>query len=826
MAQSGKITELVDVKAYQDWLKMVEAVETGEKAMRQATIAALELTKATGSGTPKETIQNTQKLAKATDLVVETQNQQIRQQNELVKAEAKLNAATKLYAGSQKELSANIDYLTKKRERLSGAAKEEEQRTNALKKQIDELNETYKKNATAAQAQAKNIGNYKSAVEGLKGQLMKLGGVMAAAFSVTAITAFFKSGYEGIEKQIIAERRLLVALDGRRFAQQQLVKQAAELQDKTGIDDDTIVSVQALAAEHGLTTEEIKKATQAAIAYSAVTGKDLNDAAKELFGTLEGKLGRTLPKLSIEFTDLTNTQLQNGAAIDLVIQKYGAYTETAITASGKLKNAWGEFQETITRSAFGEFITRALTDTSKFINLIGKGVEKGRDGVRDAALRQNDLNVLLNKQNNLRKQQKDLQQQIDATTSKGARGEDLKTKKIQEYNAVMVHLNAVSKEIVRRQGEQLDAGIKTVVVEEKKTKQTKDLKDALKDKNKVQEKEISIYTWLKLKQEEQAIATTDYTAAANDLVPVVEELFDEYAKLAQFEEADMPWAASSRKLIDDETESLKKQKEELKNLRESLKELGIDTAGDILTNIIGENYDQRIQEVTDSLESWHALQLQNIEERKNKGLISDKEYQKQKEKLEADYEKKQKEAKTKAAKIEKEAALWEIAINTAVAIAKAAPNVLLMALAAATGAGQAAIVASKPIPKFAKGTQNAPEGFAIVGERGSEMVIDNGRAYMTPSTDTLTYLSKGSKVIPHDEVMQMAEAMGNPAIPKMTDKGFGYDITEIMNNVSGRIVSAIKNKQETHINITEAGMRKITRSANGWTEYINKNIRH
>ena len=61
--------------------------------------------------------------------------------------------------------------------------------------------------------------------------------------------------------------------------------------------------------------------------------------------------------------------------------------------------------------------------------------------------------------------------------------------------------------------------------------------------------------------------------------------------------------------------------------------------------------------------------------------------------------------KTKQAKEDKAKALFDIAINTAVAVIKAAPNPVLMALAGIVGGLSAALVASKPIPKFKSGVE-------------------------------------------------------------------------------------------------------------------------
>lgn len=78
-------------------------------------------------------------------------------------------------------------------------------------------------------------------------------------------------------------------------------------------------------------------------------------------------------------------------------------------------------------------------------------------------------------------------------------------------------------------------------------------------------------------------------------------------------------------------------------------------------------------------------------------------YNLRRERAEENYNKKKNEINRKAAIADKLAALFNIGINTAVGITKAFPNVFLQVLVAAAGALQAATVAAKPIPQFAKG---------------------------------------------------------------------------------------------------------------------------
>jgi len=135
-------------------------------------------------------------------------------------------------------------------------------------------------------------------------------------------------------------------------------------------------------------------------------------------------------------------------------------------------------------------------------------------------------------------------------------------------------------------------------------------------------------------------------------------------------------------------------------------------------------------------------ELQALEDKNKKGLISDKEYAKQKSALEL------KEAKQQRTK-----ALFEIAVNTATSIVKVFPNFILMALAGALGAIQAATVLSKPLPEaLAKGSKDAPRKF-IAGEAGRELVaLKSGQILMA---DRATYFEgdkfKGATVFSNPE---------------------------------------------------------------------------
>jgi len=107
-------------------------------------------------------------------------------------------------------------------------------------------------------------------------------------------------------------------------------------------------------------------------------------------------------------------------------------------------------------------------------------------------------------------------------------------------------------------------------------------------------------------------------------------------------------------------------------------------------------------------------------------------------------------------------AIMNILLSTAQsvisALAMTPPNVPLAIANGIVGGIQLATAMAVQIPQFAEGTDNAPEGYAIVGEKGTELVTEpDGKQWLTPAKDTLTYLKKGSKVTTNDELMEMVK---------------------------------------------------------------------
>lgn len=185
-----------------------------------------------------------------------------------------------------------------------------------------------------------------------------------------------------------------------------------------------------------------------------------------------------------------------------------------------------------------------------------------------------------------------------------------------------------------------------------------------------------------------------------------------------------------------------------------------------ITSIVTSAFDARIEQIEEEQEKNEEAgeeEIERIEELAESGVISTEKAEARKRAAEQATADKNKELEKQKVDLEQKQAKWQkansiiqttIATSQAImkALAEAGPfaGPILAAVIGAMGAAQVAIIASQPIPKYAKGTDNHPGGLAIVGDGGRQEVIetDNG-AYITPSVPTLVDIPKRAKVIPN-----------------------------------------------------------------------------
>jgi hypothetical protein len=159
-------------------------------------------------------------------------------------------------------------------------------------------------------------------------------------------------------------------------AEERLSRYADQLQMTTIYEADYVRGIMANLVAQGKTESQINRLIKISADYASATGSDLNSAVERLSGTLQGS-ARGLDRENKAIEALSETQLKNGEALDILEKQYAGFAETVgTTASGnieRLKNAIGELKEGI-----GEFIdsqiASKLVQAIDAINLVMEGI--------------------------------------------------------------------------------------------------------------------------------------------------------------------------------------------------------------------------------------------------------------------------------------------------------------------------------------------------------------------------------------------------------------------------------------------------------------------
>ena len=274
---------------------------------------------------------------------------------EAVSAQARYNVYLKSY----------IDLLAKSNGTVQKGMPIERQRIKQLKeaeKAVKQEAEAEKKAQQTSKALTAAFNENGGAAAGFAGKMQSLaasGGVAAAGITaaIAAAKAFIgilKEGTEAYKVQEKAEGALQAAAANNPYLSaesvQRLKDYASELQGVTNFGDEGTIDVMAQLAASGRSEAEIMKIMGAAADYAAATHTDLATAAQTLNATYGGMSG-TLGKQVDGIKGLTEEQLKNGDAIDLVAKKYQGFAKNAADSSIQAKNAFGDFMESIGRIA-------------------------------------------------------------------------------------------------------------------------------------------------------------------------------------------------------------------------------------------------------------------------------------------------------------------------------------------------------------------------------------------------------------------------------------------------------------------------------------------
>ncbi len=202
----------------------------------------------------------------------------------------------------------------------------------------------------AVKSAAGDLGSLKSAAD-------KLGKTLKTALSVTAIVASVNmlgkavagcfSDFSAAERSY---KQLAFALKDS-AGYERVTDTIASLSTQTLSSKADIEGMVAQLAALGKSAEEIEGISQAAVYLSNVTGKDLNASMMNLLDSYTGATSE-LVKLGIEIGEVSKEELAQGAAVDVVIEKFGEYSRMMADNDTQqhlvnMKNTWGDIKQQV-----------------------------------------------------------------------------------------------------------------------------------------------------------------------------------------------------------------------------------------------------------------------------------------------------------------------------------------------------------------------------------------------------------------------------------------------------------------------------------------------
>lgn len=195
-------------------------------------------------------------------------------------------------------------------------------------------------------------------------------------------------------------------------------------------------------------------------------------------------------------------------------------------------------------------------------------------------------------------------------------------------------------------------------------------------------------------------------------------------------------------------------------------------------------------------------------------------------------ERRQRQLDLQRARFEKAANIAQIILKTALAVAQGLiqGGPPLAAVYGAIGAAELAVAIATPLPKFKHGREGGPATWGVTGDGGVHEVVsspDLKQSFVTPATDTLTYLPEGWKVFPNvKEFQDAAVNMVHKPLPSMPVLNHNNNdgLIRAMAYEIGGLKRAIMGKQETHFHWNNGELQKSIKNGNSWDHYIQNNI--
>lgn len=649
----------------------------------------------------------------------------------------------------------------------------------ALKARLQELEKGNKGVSDSAKKAGKDMSeSFNNASGSVNNALKGIAQGMAAAFSIAAIKQFAGAAIDDFAKAESQTNALRFALEkvGKQGSDafDKLIKQSKKLSENTFFDDEDIQQAQSMLATIGLTTEEIQKLTPQILDLAVRQGTDLVSATEKAIAAINGQT-RSLKDVGANFDD-TGSKVGNlnelykqlaplaGSAADALETGAGAMKKQDVEAENlresigeklipiynNLRNAALNAAEGVLR-VFGlakekstnqlakeslEDLTAANIEAAKALSddAIIKKIALNKDLIKTVA---DDIDRIYSTSKDLNAdagiiQLKDSNKKAYEEENAGLQAILNSRKGLNEFNEkfplsltglTIAELQAQIKELEQTSGisstvidDYIEARKKAILEIQKLQKAANE--QALKDATAQREKEQQIYL--------RPVDKIDPTQSDSGLP---RETLSNSPPLAYLKEL--------AKRSDEAKQNVSELNEEFLRAIPGLTKEFVDELFSFSINDIDEELD-RINEIHNTQMDAYDAEAEALEKKNERGALSDRAYQAEKDKLlakrkkaEADFAAQEKKLKNEQAQAEWQKAIFDVIAGTAVAIMRAAPNIPLQIATGIQGALQLANVVAHPPPKFAKGTRylddpRAPQGtdtILMYGDRG-ERIID------------------------------------------------------------------------------------------------------
>jgi hypothetical protein len=344
----------------------------------------------------------------------------------------------------------------------------------------------------------------------------------------------------------------------------------------------------------------------------------------------------------------------------------------------------------------------------------------------------------------------------------------------------------------------------------RKAKEARDKE--LKDLEDYRKKREAMYAELgdAAKQMELSVAEDAINARKKDQQDFIKSVEDKMKKQKEINDKELEEYYRLKKQMADEDERRKKESIER---QQQIQQAVFDSA---------QNISNAIFEITNrDVNARYEDEIRLIDERTARILENENLTAEQRKRIEAKAAADIAKIKTEQFKRQKQADIIQATINTALAVTRLLDNPIAAVAAGVAGAAQIAVIASQPIPKFAKGTEKFIAEGTGTADRG------------------LAWLSHGERVVPtavNNDYFDALSAIQNRAVdPTLANNIMNALSNGTMGAAQGekldvnKLVKALQgtNKQTTvNINIDEHGFMKFVQKGNSHREYVNKKFRY